>query len=551
MLSLREYQKQAVEAAWLDLCRKDNALISMSCGLGKTECAFGLIDKSIKANPNVRILFAVNKVELVKQTVRRAKEALPDVVIGTYCGSLDSKNIAQFTVASVQSLYKIKNLPKFHMIIFDEAHRINLNEGSQYQTIIKKAKSNNQNLKIVGLTATPFRNDGYIYGQDKLFDHVSYSKGIDWAIENGWLVKPKLKHVDKQIDTSTMRTRLGDFDPRDIKLATSKKEIIQDQIVDAMPRIEGRNKIIWHTANIEHAKLVQQALPEPSVIIHSKMPKQERETNLKLFKESAIRHLVFIMIVSEGFDEPCIDTVVLMRPTKSAVTYIQTIGRSLRLFPGKQDALILDYGEVIKNCGPLNDPVIPSGGGRSSLKTTVSMKFCPQCYEYLHSSAASCTACDYDFIKAKLSEQKAYLEKLSLHPDEESKLIRSQKDFSNLSWVEIEPERSKADIHQSQAGNTCVRLSFHQKGHLYKKYYKYVVVESSNIFSAQTAYATLNSLMKGRLSKFDKAIDYVSCINKIGFSHINAILVDHSGKWPEIKKYRYNEEPKLRRTQVH
>lgn len=540
-MKLRSYQVEAIDALWNALFQKDSALLVAATGMGKTETIFGFVKKALEAKPDIRILFAVNKVSLVDQTFKRAKGIIKDV--GVYCGSLNSKENKSFTIASVQSLSKKETLPHYDLIIFDEAHRINLNIGSQYQKIIKKSKDNNQNLKIIGMTATPFRNDGYIYGDKKLFDKPDYVKDLGWAIENNWLVKPSLKHVDKQFDTTKLHTRMGDFDSKEVKDLTTKKDIVAAQVDDAMIRVAQRKKVIWHCSCIEHAELVHSILESSSKdnkrvssIVHSKMDKKQREEEINIFENNEVKHLVFVMIVSEGYDHPEIDTVVLMRPTKSPLVYIQCIGRALRLAKNKTDCLVLDYAQVVKNCGPLNNPHIVTTRGAKS--KPIDMKFCPECFEYLAKDIAICSSCGYDFIAAKLKEQKKYMEGLTSRPDTNSQLLEAKPKTREPEWIDIEPSRTQVSVHNSAAGNKCLKFTFYKKNSIITKYNKFVIVESNTKYLIKNKEATLYRIMNN-LILCNRAEECIDKIKSIGFDHLKSIRVDLRGKYPDVVGFKY------------
>ena len=525
-MQLRDFQLEAVRSIENKLDKERTALLSMATGTGKTETVFGFMQK----NEDARILFAVNRVSLVEQTYRRAKAVLNPDLLGTYCGSLNTKSLPPITIASVQSLAKLKSLPDYEYIVFDEAHRINLTEGSQYSSIISRLPG----AKIIGLTATPFRDTGFIYGDGKLFKDIAFERNIEWAIKNGWLVPPRLKHVEAAFDTSSLRTRMGDYAIEDVRNLTSKEATVREQVMDAMGRIVDRHKIIWHAASIEHAEMIQRFIPEPSAILHSRMSKQDREKNQFLFERTHVRHLIFVMVVSEGYDFPAIDSVILMRPTKSAVTYVQVIGRSLRLYPGKKDSLILDYGSVIASCGPLNEPNVPQGRGIKSVP--IPMKFCPKCYEYVALATAECPACGHDFIAAKLAAQRDRLASLTLKPDTESALFKTE--AKEPEWVEINAFATKAEPYLSKTGNKCVRFCFRKKDSVYKTFYKYLVVEGSNPYTLQKSRELIARITRHHLS-FNTAEEFAHKINEIGFSHLAAIKVDLRGKWPDIVGYKY------------
>jgi hypothetical protein len=130
-------------------------------------------------------------------------------------------------------------------------------------------------------------------------------------------------------------------------------------------------------------------------VIHS-----QKDNNIKEFEDGNLRHLVFVSIVSEGYDYPPIDAIVLMRPTRSPVLYVQIVGRGLRPYKDKVNCLVLDYGRVIETLGHISDPLI-NAGKKSKGVTEIKMKFCPQCYEYCQLSAQTCPECEYQFSSSK------------------------------------------------------------------------------------------------------------------------------------------------------
>lgn len=530
-IKLRPYQLEAIEVTWKALFRSNTALLVMCTGLGKTLTIAGFCEKAFKAKPSLRVLFLVNKVSLAQQTSRVFSKLLEGV--GVFCGSLNSYSQERFTVASVQSIAKA-DIKKFDLLIVDEAHRLDQREGSQYMQVIEKLRDLNSNLKIVGLTATPFRNDGYIFGPDKIFENITYSKDIMWAIDQGWLVKPSMKHTTERFVTSNLHTRMGDFDSSEVKALTLNKPKVEQQIEDAMPKLEGRRKVIWHCSCIEHAELVADTIPEEAIVIHSKMNIKQRREELSKFEDGDVRHLCFVMIVSEGYDYPPIDAVVLMRPTKSPVLYVQCIGRALRTAAEKDSCLVLDYGEVILNCGPLDRPYVKEAGSRSRVKPT-DMKFCPKCLEYLETKIVECPSCGHSFKK-----EIDYMKKLSTRA-KEGKLFSDKTQV--LEWIEVNPDRSNVSVYESKAGNTCLKFTFRPNNILSTtaSYNKFVIIESSNKFLDGRAPMIVRNIV-GEIVSARTAEDYERVIVENNMlSRIYKIQVDRRGKYPDITGFKRYE----------
>lgn len=399
-MKLRPYQQECVDAVWAELFLNPHPLIVMSTGLGKTETVFGLMQK---APPHIKMCFLVNRVTLVEQTYRRASKVFPG--IGVYCATVNKKEEAGIVVASVQSIERAPVVPFFNLIIVDEAHRI----SDQCRRFIHKCREVNPNLKVIGLTATPFKSTGLIYGKDQFFSSVTYSKDLKWAIANGYLVTPRLKRTQEAFDTTGLKIVMGDFDATQLEVLTANDSKAGAQLSDAIPQLVGRKKVAWATANINHARLIHSKLlgvGEKASIIHSQLSSDEQRQAIVDFEQGANRHMVFVTMLSEGYDYPPIDAIVFLRPTRSPVLYVQTIGRGLRNSDGKQDLLILDYAEVVKNCGPLDNPRINKKGERRKKDEADLMKFCPACYEYVEKSVQVCPACGAEWPKVEKDPQK-------------------------------------------------------------------------------------------------------------------------------------------------
>jgi DNA repair protein RadD len=215
-MQLRDYQIEAINALEQDLNLYPRSLLVLATGLGKTETIFGFCLRSLEKNPQTKILFLVNKVALVNQTAKRAD---PFFDVGIFCGSEKLyQTDKQLTVASIQSIHASGDY--YDYIILDEVHRAS---ATSYERFIENCTLRNPNVKVIGLTATPFNSNGYIYGDDKFFKSICYEKGLRWAIDNNWLVKPVLKHTEIAFDTASLHSKLGDFDLKEVKELTTNE----------------------------------------------------------------------------------------------------------------------------------------------------------------------------------------------------------------------------------------------------------------------------------------------------------------------------------------
>ena len=470
MLRLRPYQLEAITAVWERIKTHPTALVVASTGLGKTEVLMGLIDKSIKAYPPFKCIFLVNKIGLLEQTVRRLSSKLPGVPIGIWQGK--NRQLHAVTVATIQSIYKLDL--SVNMLILDESHNVNQEDG-RYSEFIRRAQESNPKLKIVAVTATPFRSDGMIYGEGKMFPEVTFDRGLLWSQSEGFLVRARMKHSPERFDVSKLRVRMGEYLASDVEKLTSDETKLMKQLEDALPQLEGRSKVVWATSSIKHCELVHSrlsALGERPEMIHSRQTEEESLSAINNFEEGQSRHLVFVSIVSEGYDFPPIDAVVLMRPTRSPVLYVQTIGRGLRPVyasgfnlenkegrlaaieaSNKKDCLVLDYGGVVENLGPLHKPIVKEKPKSGVKGKEIKMKFCPKCLEYCEVKASTCPCCDYSF----LSDRSA--------PGVNMKNLATQSFRGNIDGsTEHKVLKLQVVKHKAKSGNDCVRLDYTLSG---------------------------------------------------------------------------------------
>jgi len=356
---LRDYQLEAIRCARSIWRGGDRAVLwQLPTGSGKTATASGLIADVKRDNPQLRVLVLVPKIAIIRSFARDLKR-FGNLDATICCAALGSTDLTgEVVIASVQTAAR-RETSGFHIVICDEAHRL-MDEGGQYRAIVNRLPD----AKVLGLTATPFRESGYIYGEDKIFPRVHFSRTLTWTTEKGYTVKAKLRGADRShtYDTSKLSVVAGDFSARDLDVLVQDDGKTRIQIEDALGKTHDRKKIIWAAVNISHAGRIADHLREfgeQCAVITSALDGDERELSLGEFESNpGCRHLVFVTIVAEGFDYAPIDALVLLRPTKAANLYVQMVGRGLRPAPGKTDCLVLDYGEVVKNCGPLDAPFV-------------------------------------------------------------------------------------------------------------------------------------------------------------------------------------------------
>jgi len=390
---LRDYQSECVQVVERALLVKKSVLVWAPTASGKTLIFIELLKKWVR--PNRKFIILVNRTELVDQTVKRLKQLGADV--SAFSASYGEKSTTgAIIVASIQSVYRNK-VNDVAGIVIDEAHNFSSESGMYSQFL-----DNHDHAKVIGFTATPWSNNKRIYGEGKFFDVIDYQISLKKLIDDGYIVKPSFKCPPHQIDTSVLRTRLGDYANEDVDRAVLDTVKISNQILDALPRLKHRKKILWVCASIKHAEKIYYYLKkvgEKAQVLHSKLPTAFQDFNKQSFEKfPEYRHMCCVMMATEGYDYPAIDAVCFMRPTKSATLFTQVIGRALRLYQGKEDALVLDYGRVLENCGPLGAPKIVSndGSGLSKVKVAYETWVCPKCLSPNDLKDKQCLDCGYE-----------------------------------------------------------------------------------------------------------------------------------------------------------
>ena len=436
--TLRYYQKKIVQVVEERFVQGEHtALVVASTGSGKTRTFMGIVERFVNQNPSLRVLFMVHRVQLLKQLEELLKAAKFDV--GVVAGSLNRREFGkQFTLASYLSLIKTP-ASKYNLVIWDEAHRFAPlldDSSSALSNWWRDVKSVNPKVKDIGFTATPYTANTLIYGDNKHFEDISYEIGMKELLKNGYLTELKSYAGGHKFDLSGIKTQNGDWATSDLVKLTANSSLRSAQVHDAIMKLNAHDRkcVVWQCITIEHCDAVAKELEsigETVAVIHSEQEEFEQDLSIEEFKQGKRRHLVFVSIVSEGFDHAPCDAIVLLRPTKSPVLYVQSVGRTLRIHSSKRYSLCLDYGHVVKNCGPIDFPFIRSKGELPEIhskKKTIAdldtedepMIECQHCghFNFVELEVgAKCASCFFDLWEQK---QKERMSKLSSKADEYS-----------------------------------------------------------------------------------------------------------------------------------
>ena len=384
--TLRPYQLEAVEATINHFRRHpEPALIVLPTGAGKS-----LVIAELAKRARGRVLVLAHVKELVAQN--HAKYCAYGLEADIFAAGLQQKESAGKVVfGSVQSV--ARNLPlfdgAFSLLIVDECHRISDDDDSQYQQIIQHLQKTNPQLRLLGLTATPYRlGKGWIYqyhyhgftrgDSASLFRDCIYELPLRYMIKHGFLVPPeRLDMPIVQYDFSRLEARSnGLFSEADLNRELKRQNRVTPHIISQIVEYaDDRKGVMIFAATVEHAREIHGLLPNgEAALVSAETPPAERDALIEAFKQQHLRYLVNVAVLTTGFDAPHVDLIAILRPTESVSLYQQIVGRGLRLAPGKTDCLILDYAG---NPHDLYSPEVGTPKGKSD--NVPVQVFCPAC----------------------------------------------------------------------------------------------------------------------------------------------------------------------------
>lgn len=362
-LHLRNYQREAIDAvfkAWADGMQRP-ALV-LPTGAGKT-VVFASLIKEFRGRHGLRVdgrggrvIVLAHRDELVDQAIAKIRAIAPDLSVGKVKAG-DNDVEADVMVCSVQTLASAERLKLLKirqgtvapngthvggrlgyvgLIITDECHHAAAASYKKIYAAFPKALQ-------LGVTATMARGDGV--GLGKVWDDVVYSRSILWMISKGYLSDVRTKRVDlKSLDMGAVSVSRGDYAAGDLGRALMEAEA-DTAIARAYREHAGDRQGIVFTPTVETANFACLALNDAGVtsrtISGDTHPVDRRET-YEQFRTGKVQVLVNCMVLTEGFDAPWAEVAVIARPTQSAPLYTQMVGRVLRPYPGKRDALVLD-----------------------------------------------------------------------------------------------------------------------------------------------------------------------------------------------------------------
>lgn len=471
MTDLRLYQQEdQLKVKDLYYQGRRRLLGVQATGLGKTKLFSSIYNVIPRTG---KMLVIVNREELIEQSVDALQLANPTLMIGVEQAQNRHCAMDDIVVASIQTIGGVKededgnpefnnrilslDPDEFSIIICDEAHRALAKSWIQAMKYFKVYKSderfNDPEKLLLCLTATPNRADNK--GLEEICDDIAFVRDIRWGIENGWLCDIEAYRINTRVDISDVKVTRGDFDNRQLanRINTEQRNQL---VVENYLKIASGLKGLFFTMDIAHAKDLAEALNKAGVkaaAVYSGMSKQQRRETFAAHKSGELTALCGANIFLEGYDDPTIMFVGMVRPTKSNVLYTQAIGRGLRPFPSpeavkairdtgkepesiKSTVIVADFVDVSSRHSLITVPTLFGLNGNVDLKGKKAL----QSVQELEEEISKIPGNKKSLVKLDEIEDignlSSYIEKIDLlKPPETPAEIKSA---SELSWVKSE-----------------------------------------------------------------------------------------------------------------
>lgn len=414
---LRDYQRRTIDQlyAWFEAGNAGNPCLVLPTGSGKSHIVAALCKEAVQNWPETRILMLTHVKELIEQNAEKLRQHWPGAPMGIYSASIGRKCLTEpITFAGIQSIRaKAQAVGHIDLCIIDECHLVSHKDEGGYRTLLANLKAINPKMRVIGLTATPYRlGHGLITDKPALFDALLEPVSIEELVFKGYLSTLRSKVTQAHLDTTGVHKRGGEFIESELQAAVNTKDQNARVVRETIALAGERKAWLFFCAGVAHAEAVAAELNAQGIVaecVTGATPKTDRERILAEFKAGKIRALTNANVLTTGFDYPDIDLIAMLRPTMSASLYVQMAGRGMRVKAHTDHCLVLDFAGVVATHGPITAVQPPKKGGGGDGEAPV--KACENCHELCHLSATVCPDCGTPF---PIREPK----KLKLHDDD-------------------------------------------------------------------------------------------------------------------------------------
>jgi DNA repair protein RadD len=404
-MKLRPYQEDGLQALWSYFTtNKGNPVLAWPTGTGKSLVPAEFIRRTMLLYPDQRFLMITHVSTLIAQNYEKMMLIWPEAPIGIYSAGLKKRDTKQAVIyGGIQSMIK-KAIDFGHrdIIFIDEAHLVNQDEASLYLRFIAEMKTINPYVKVIGMSATPYRVGQGMITDGGLFTDICHDltsmDNFNKLIADGYLSPLIPKSTKTQFDISNVGIQKGDFIASQLQHEIDKSEITWKAMQELVHYGQNRKSWLIYATGISHSDHIAEMLNSLGIqcaSVHSKQTAEYNDSALLAHKELRLQAIVSYSKLTTGLDHPEVDLIACLRPTMSVALWVQMLGRGTRIAEDKRNCLVLDYAKNTMRLGPINDPIIPNKKGDKT--GDVPIKICEACGVYNHISARTCDSCGNPF----------------------------------------------------------------------------------------------------------------------------------------------------------
>ena len=405
---LRDYQQRTIDQlyAWFAAGNQGNPCLVLPTGSGKSHIVAALCKDALQKWPETRVLMLTHVKELIEQNAEKMRQHWPGAPMGIYSASIGRKDLGEpITFAGIQSIRtKSKEVGHIDLVLIDECHLVSHNDEGGYRTFLAELQAINPALRVVGLTATPYRlGHGLITDKPAIFADLIEPVSIEELVFRGYLSKLRSKVTGARLDVSKVKKRGGEYVEADLQRAVDTDDQNHAVVREVIARAEDRKAWLFFCTGVAHAQHVAEVLQEYGIAtacVTGDTPKSERAAIIADFKAGKLRALTNANVLTTGFDYPDIDLIAMLRPSMSPSLYVQMAGRGMRPKSHTDHCLVLDFAGVVETHGPITAVQPPKKAGSGEGEAPV--KVCDTCNELCPISARQCPACGAEFPEPKV-----------------------------------------------------------------------------------------------------------------------------------------------------
>jgi len=327
---LRPYQVEAISAVYDHLRRRDdNPCIVIPTAGGKTPVA-ATICRDAVGTWHGRVLILAHVKELLEQAAEKLDRVAPELHVGIHSAGLRRRDTEHpVIIAGIQSVYKRAcDLGPFDLVLVDEAHCIPPEGDGMYRQFLADMKVINPHVRVIGLTATPFRmKSGMICSPENFLNSICYEVGVRELIRDGYLCKLVTKSGQQKADTSALHVRAGEFIASETEALMDQDALVESACAEIAEYTKARQSCLVFASGVKHGGHVAEVLRRRTGVevgeVYGNTLSFERARMLDDFRNGKLKYLVNVNVLTTGFDAPNIDCVTLLRPTMSPGLYYQ------------------------------------------------------------------------------------------------------------------------------------------------------------------------------------------------------------------------------------